>query len=134
MVSIRRKCFISFKGEDLWYKTTIQNQLDVNMIDKSLNEAIDSTDDDYILSMIRGGLFVRLDRYDSPHRRGERRGSWSTRTAVHQARASGISLQRQWQHPKRDPWRCAAERPRSRLPRHAHVFYLRTNDHARGDQ
>jgi len=47
------KCFISFKTEDLAYKMHIQNELDVDMIDKSLNTPIDSDDEDYILRKIR---------------------------------------------------------------------------------
>jgi len=47
------KCFISFKTEDLAYKTHIQTQLDVDMIDKSLNEPIDTDNEDYILRKIR---------------------------------------------------------------------------------
>ena len=47
------KCFISFKKEDEDYKTHIQDELDIDMIDKSLDEPIDSEDEDYILSKIR---------------------------------------------------------------------------------
>ena len=47
------KCFISFKTEDASYKRHIQTQLDVDMIDKSLDEPIDSDDEDYILRKIR---------------------------------------------------------------------------------
>ena len=47
------KCFISFKTEDILYKKKIQEELDVDMIDKSLNEAIDSDDEDYIMRKIR---------------------------------------------------------------------------------
>lgn len=47
------KCFISFKAEDSNYKEYIQNDLDVDMIDKSLNEPIDSEDEDYIMRKIR---------------------------------------------------------------------------------
>lgn len=47
------KCFISFKTEDYSYKKTIQEELDVDMIDKSLNVPIDSDDEDYILQKIR---------------------------------------------------------------------------------
>ncbi len=50
---MKRKCFISFKTGDLVYKTTIQTELDVDMIDKSLDQPINSTDEDYILSTIR---------------------------------------------------------------------------------
>ena len=46
------KCFISFKTEDIWFKNYIQNHLDVDMIDKSLDEAIESNDIDYILNKI----------------------------------------------------------------------------------
>jgi hypothetical protein len=48
-----RKCFISFKTEDKDYKKEIQDNLDVDMIDKSLNQAIDSEDEDYIMRKIR---------------------------------------------------------------------------------
>ncbi len=48
-----RRCFVSFKTEDAAYKTYIQTSLDVDMIDKSLNEPIDSDDEDYIMRRIR---------------------------------------------------------------------------------
>lgn len=47
------KCFISFKTEDSEYKKEIQEELDIDMIDKSLNEAINSEDEDYIMQKIR---------------------------------------------------------------------------------
>ncbi len=47
------KCYISFKTEDVAYKEHIQTKLDVDMIDKSLDDAIDSYDEDYILQKIR---------------------------------------------------------------------------------
>lgn len=47
------KCFISFKTEDIDYKEYIQTELDIDMIDKSLDETIDSDDEDYILQKIR---------------------------------------------------------------------------------
>ena len=47
------KCFISFKTENSEYKDYIQNDLDVDMIDKSLNEPINSDDEDYIMRKIR---------------------------------------------------------------------------------
>ena len=47
------KCFISFKTEDFWYKNYIQTVLDVDMIDKSLNIPINSTDEEYIMRKIR---------------------------------------------------------------------------------
>ena len=47
------KCYISFKTEDCEYKKFIQSDLDVDMVDKSLNETIQSTDEDYILRKIR---------------------------------------------------------------------------------
>lgn len=48
-----RKCYISFKTEDIYYKNYIQTYLDVDMIDKSLNEPVNSTDEDYIMRVIR---------------------------------------------------------------------------------
>jgi len=50
---MRRKCFISFKTEDIDFKKHIQNDLNVDIIDKSLNTPIDSDDEDYILKKIR---------------------------------------------------------------------------------
>jgi len=47
-----RKCFISFKTEDIAYKEAIQN-MDIDMIDKSLDDVIDSDDEDYIMQKIR---------------------------------------------------------------------------------
>lgn len=50
------KCYISFKTEDKAYKETIQNWANkdrVDMIDKSLNYPINSSDDDYIMKKIR---------------------------------------------------------------------------------
>lgn len=46
------KCYISFKTEDSDYKTEIQN-MGIDMVDKSLNEAIDSNNEDYIMRKIR---------------------------------------------------------------------------------
>ncbi len=47
------KCFISFKTEDIDYKIEIQEHPEIDMIDKSLNEPIDSDDEDYIMRKIR---------------------------------------------------------------------------------
>lgn len=50
------KCFISFKKEDEGYKKEIQRWNEgnkIDMIDKSLNEAIDSEDPDYVMRKIR---------------------------------------------------------------------------------
>lgn len=47
------KCFISFKTEDSAYKKHIQEKLDIDMIDKSLDEAINSDNEDYIMQQIR---------------------------------------------------------------------------------
>lgn len=46
-------CYISFKAEDIAYKEAIQPSDSVDIIDKSLNEPIDSDDEDYILQKIR---------------------------------------------------------------------------------
>lgn len=53
------KCFISFKTEDKKYKKYIQEDLKIDMIDKSLNTPINSTDEDYIMRKIREGSFAR---------------------------------------------------------------------------
>ncbi len=47
------RCFISFKTEDKGYKKYIQDYLDVDMIDHSLNEPIQSEDFDYVMRVIR---------------------------------------------------------------------------------
>lgn len=47
------RCFISFKTEDEEYKRKIQEDLNIDMIDHSLNEAINSDDEDYIMRKIR---------------------------------------------------------------------------------
>ena len=46
------KCFISFKTEDMDYKKKIQEDMDIDMIDKSLDEPINSDDEDYIMRKI----------------------------------------------------------------------------------
>jgi len=47
------RCYISFKTEDTLYKSYIQKNLALSLIDNSLNEPIDSDDEDYILRRIR---------------------------------------------------------------------------------
>ena len=47
------KCYISFKTEDNAYKKHIQENLSIDMIDKSLDEAIESNDEDYVMQKIR---------------------------------------------------------------------------------
>lgn len=47
------KCYISFKTEDTDYKKFIQDDLKIDMIDKSLNCPINSEDEDYIIRKIR---------------------------------------------------------------------------------
>jgi len=46
------KCYISFKTEDAAYKDAVQG-MNIDYIDKSLNEPINSQDEDYILQRIR---------------------------------------------------------------------------------
>lgn len=53
MTTKKHKCFISFKTHDIEYKKYIQENLDIDMIDKSLNEPINSDDEDYIMRKIR---------------------------------------------------------------------------------
>jgi len=47
------RCFISCKTEDFAYKEFIQEDLDIDMIDHSLNEPINSDNEDYIMQKIR---------------------------------------------------------------------------------
>lgn len=47
------KCFISFKTEDFAYKKYILENLEIDLVDKSLHEAINSEDEDYIMRKIR---------------------------------------------------------------------------------
>jgi hypothetical protein len=47
------RVFISHKREDKAYKNYIQNNLGLDMIDKSLNERIDSDNEDYVMQKIR---------------------------------------------------------------------------------
>ncbi|MDN6290993.1 MAG: TIR domain-containing protein [Tetragenococcus koreensis] len=49
----KHKCFISFKSENMGYKEYIQEELNVDMIDKSLNDPINSEDEEYIMKKIR---------------------------------------------------------------------------------
>jgi hypothetical protein len=48
-----RRCYISFKTEDREYKRIILEDLDLDIIDHCLNEAINSTNEDYIMQVIR---------------------------------------------------------------------------------
>lgn len=50
---MRHKCFISFKTEDFKYKEYIQKYLNIDMIDHSLDEPIQSDDLDYVMRVIR---------------------------------------------------------------------------------
>ena len=47
------RCFISFKTEDIEFKNKIQNELDIDMIDHSLDVAINSDNENYIMQKIR---------------------------------------------------------------------------------
>lgn len=48
-----RKCFISFKAEDIAYKLAIEQSPAFDVIHKSLTEPIESNDEDYIMQKIR---------------------------------------------------------------------------------
>lgn len=48
-----RKCFISCKTEDFYYKKIIIDDLDIDMIDKSIHDAVNSDNEDYIMRKIR---------------------------------------------------------------------------------
>ena len=47
------KSFLSFKTEDMAYKEATQRLPDLDIIDKSLDEAIESDDEEYIMQKIR---------------------------------------------------------------------------------
>lgn len=47
------KCFISSKTEDFNYRKHILDNMNIDLIDKSLNDAIGSDDEDYIMQVIR---------------------------------------------------------------------------------
>ena len=51
--NMAHKCFISFKTQDKPYKTFIHDHLNVDMIDKSLHDPINSDNEDYIMRKIR---------------------------------------------------------------------------------
>ena len=48
-----RKCYISFKAEEMSYKTAIEEMDNLDVIHKSLTEPIKSDDEDYIMQVIR---------------------------------------------------------------------------------
>jgi hypothetical protein len=50
---VAHKTYISFKTEDEAYKVDVQSLADLDVVDKSLDVAIDSSDEDYILQTIR---------------------------------------------------------------------------------
>ena len=50
---MKRKCFVSFKTEDVTYKNWICENPNIDMIDKSLHERIGSNNPDYIMRRIR---------------------------------------------------------------------------------
>src|ERR1017187_8835063 len=85
-----RKCFISFKTEDIAYKTYIQNHLQVDMIDKSLDSAIESTSEDYIMQKIRSDYLA--DSSVTIHligaRSAEQLGEWEQRFIKRELQAS----------------------------------------------
>lgn len=64
---MRRKCFISCKTEDFEYKRIIVEDLNIDLIDKSIHEAVNSEDEDYILRKNKRRLPIRFDRFDSSH-------------------------------------------------------------------
>jgi len=53
MLHVARKCFISFKTEDIAFKRAIQEDVRIDIIDKSLDDPIDSSDEDYVMRRIR---------------------------------------------------------------------------------
>lgn len=84
------KCYISFKTEDKAYKKHIQEKLSIDMIDKSLDEAIDSHDEDYVMQKIRNDYLS--DSTVTIHLIGsygaENRGYWEQRYIKRELQAS----------------------------------------------
>lgn len=56
---MKHTCFISFKAENIAYKEYLQKYLSIDMIDKSLDEAIDSYNEDYVLRKLREDYISR---------------------------------------------------------------------------
>ncbi len=85
-----RKCFVSFKAEDIAYKNAIQNYLKSDMIDKSLDKPIDSSDEDYIMKKIRSDYLA--DSSVTIHLIGaksaELMGAWEQRFIKRELQAS----------------------------------------------
>jgi hypothetical protein len=85
-----RKCYISFKTEDIDYKRHVQRNAGVSMIDKSLNEAIQSSNEDYILRKLREDYLA--DSTVTIHLIGEygaeNRGSYEQRFIKRELQAS----------------------------------------------
>lgn len=84
------KCFISFKAEDFAYKKFIQESLKIDMIDKSLDQPINSNDEDYIMHIIRTNYLA--DSTVTIHLIGahsaENLGSWEQRYIKRELQAS----------------------------------------------
>lgn len=68
------KAFISFKFEDSDYKDAIKDIPGIDMIDKSLNEAINSVNEDYIMQKIRTEYLA--DSTVTIHLIGSRSAEW----------------------------------------------------------
>jgi len=90
IVHMARKCFISFKTEDLANKKALQELLHIDMIDKSLDKAIDSSNEDYILQAIRSDYLA--DSSVTIHLIGaksaEQLGAWEQRFIKRELQAS----------------------------------------------
>lgn len=54
------ECYISFETEGLAYKKHIQDKLNVDVIYKSLDTAISSTDQNYIMRKIRENYLISV--------------------------------------------------------------------------
>lgn len=84
------KTYISFKTEDESYKLYLQDLDTLDVIDKSLNIAIDSDDEDYILQKIRSDYLC--DSTVTLHLIGlygaEDRGQWEQRFIKREMQAS----------------------------------------------
>lgn len=89
-VPMGHKAFISFKFEDVNFKEAIKNIPGIDMIDKSLNEAINSENEDYIMQRIRAEYLA--DSTVTIHLIGTRsaasHGDWEQRFIKRELQAS----------------------------------------------
>lgn len=85
-----RKCFISFKTEDLSYKEQIQDSHLIDIVDKSLDTPINSNNEEYIMRKIREDYLCdsTVTIHLIGHRSAEILGEWEQRYIKRELQAS----------------------------------------------